>query len=264
MMRILDKLDKIGLEAVTAELCAAPKSDYDPAPALPADAAEKIKSFIGLGGDNQEKLAACRRTFAGIGIAEEGIDELAQLLAFLGEMDIPSDRVEIDFSIARGLDYYTGPVMETTLLDAPEFGSVISGGRYNNLVSRFTGKELPATGTSIGVDRLFAALTHIEALDRSTQTVSQVMVMRLDPVHDGDYLKMATELRRAGINAELCMVDDTTFKSQFNFAITRGVRYVIICGETEFEKQTVQVKDLETREQVEIGRDELTAFFDKA
>ncbi len=261
MMRILDKLDKIGLDAVAAELAAAPASEHDPRPCLSAPALARVTAFIGLAGDNREKLARCRQAFAGIPAAEEGIGELDRILDYLPSMDVPGEAVGIDFAIARGLDYYTGPVMETTLEDAPEFGSVISGGRYNNLVSRFTGKELPATGTSIGVDRLFAALTHIEALDRARQTVAQVMVMRLDGGHDGDYLKMATGLRRAGINTELCLVEDTTFKSQFSFAVSRGVRYVVICGESEFEKRTVQVKDLETREQVEIPLEGLAGWF---
>jgi histidyl-tRNA synthetase len=261
MMRILDKLDKIGLDAVAAELTAAPVSGHDPKPFLTASALEKITSFITLSGDNRQKLDQCRRTFAGIATAEEGIAELEQVLCHLAQMDISREDVDIDFHIARGLDYYTGPVMETTLADAPEFGSVISGGRYNNLVSRFTGKELPATGTSIGVDRLFAALNHIEALDRSRQTVAQVMIMRLDKDHDGDYLKMATELRGAGINTEISMVEDTTFKSQFNFAVSRGVRFVVICGESEFEKRTLQVKNLQTREQVEIPREGLVGWF---
>jgi len=261
MMRILDKLDKIGLDLVAAELGGAPTSDADPTPGLSSAEIEKIKKFIGIEGNNQEKLTQCRQTFAGIAVAEEGIDELERVLEYLAQMDISEDRVEIDFSIARGLDYYTGPVMETILVDAPDFGSVMSGGRYNNLVSRFTGKELPATGTSIGVDRLYAALVHIAAIDRSRQTVARVMIIRLVAGHDRDYLKIATELRQTGLNTELCLVEDTTFKSQFNFAISRGVRYVIICGEDEFEKQTLQVKDLETREQVEIARDKLTDFF---
>jgi histidyl-tRNA synthetase len=261
MMRILDKLDKIGIDAVVTELTAAPASALDPKPNLSAPSVEKIKTFITLSGDNREKLARCRQTFAGIAVAQEGIDELEQVLGYLPEMGVETEVVDIDFHIARGLDYYTGPVMETTLEDAPEFGSVISGGRYNNLVSRFTGKELPATGTSIGVDRLYAALSHIDALDKSRQTVAEVMVMRLTRDRDGDYLKMAAELRVAGLNTELCMVEDTTFKSQFNFAISRGVRFVVICGESEFEKRAVQVKDLQTREQVEIGRGELVRWF---
>ncbi len=196
-------------------------------------------------------------------MAEEGIDELRQILNYIAGMGIPSQAVDIDFSIARGLDYYTGAVMETILLDAPEFGSVFGGGRYNGLVSRFTGAELPATGSSIGVDRLFAALRHLEAIDCSEQTVTEVMVLRLEKDRDSDYLQIAADLRDMGMNAEVCLADDTTFKSQFNFAISRGMKFVIICGGNEFEKQTVQVKNLQTREQEEIPRNELINYFKK-
>ncbi|MDM8550672.1 histidine--tRNA ligase [Desulfobacterales bacterium HSG2] len=261
MMRILDKLDKIGLDKVLAELQAEPETALDAAPALSGDAIEKIRAFLNLKGNNEEKLSLCRTVFEGVSIAQEGIDELGQILEYVAGMGIPSEPLEIDFSIARGLDYYTGPVMETVLLDAPEFGSVFSGGRYNNLVSRFTGKELPATGASIGVDRLFAALSHLEAIDRSEETVAEVMVLRIEKDRDADYLRIATDLRSVGINTEISLADDTTFKKQFNFAISRGVKFVIICGGNEFEKGTIQVKNLQTRKQEEIPRDELMKYF---
>ncbi|MCP4352139.1 MAG: histidine--tRNA ligase [Desulfobacterales bacterium] len=261
MMRILDKLDKIGLDAVLSELQAKPKASSDPVPELSDSAIEKIKAFLDLKGNNEEKLVLCQDVFKGVDEAEEGINELRQVLEYTGSMEIPAEFVEIDFSIARGLDYYTGPVMETILLDAPEFGSVFGGGRYNDLVARFTGKELPATGASMGVDRLFAALSHLGLIDRTEHTVAEVMVMRLEKDHDTDYLKIASDLRTAGINAEISLLNDTTFKSQFNFAISRGVKFVIICGGNEFEKQTVQIKNLQTRVQEEISRNELVNYF---
>ncbi len=262
MMRILDKLDKIGYDKVLAQLGEEPKNSFDAAPNLSKEATEKVKAFLELKGDNDEKLVECKKVFSGIPIAEEGIDELSQIMEYLGVMSgIDTGSVDIDFSIARGLDYYTGPVMEMILSDAPEFGSVFSGGRYNNLVSRFTGKELPATGTSIGVDRLFAALDHLGTIDRSEQTVSQVMIMRIAPNRDLDYLGFADTLRNSGVNAELCLVEDLTFKRQFNFAISRGVKFIIICGENEFEKKTVQVKNLETRKQEEIPVDSMADYF---
>ncbi len=261
MMRILDKLDKIGLEKVLKELQAKPENPYFPSPNLSEQAAQSIRAFLELKGNNSEKIARCREVFEGIEIAREGLDELAQILTYLDSMEIPEEFVDIDFSIARGLDYYTGPVFETVLLDAPEFGSVFSGGRYNDLVRRFTGKGLPATGTSIGVDRLFAALSHLGVLDKSRQTVTEAMVLRLEKDRDEDYLKIASRLRRMGINAEVLMVEDASFKGQFNFAISRGVKYAIICGAFEFEKNTVQVKNLETRKQEEIPADQLEDYF---
>jgi len=261
MMRILDKLDKIGLEQMLSQLRSEPETPFDYAPSLSEEAVEKIRAFLSIEGSNEQKLELCKNVFKDIKIAEEGICELEQILQYLNGMGMPPEFFEIDFSIARGLDYYTGPVMETILLDAPEFGSIFSGGRFNNLVSRFTGKELPAVGTSIGVDRLFAALDHLGAIDRSEQTVTKVMIIRIAKNHDLDYLKIASDLRKIGVNAEVCLVDDTTFKSQFNFAISKGVEFVIICGENEFEQETVRIKNLQTRKQEEISKDKLWNYF---
>ncbi len=261
LMRILDKLDKIGIDRVLHELQVIPENPYLPAPQLTSEAAEKIKSFLAITGNNTQKIAQCRKLFQEIEIALEGIEELSLILSYLQSMDIPENFVEIDFSIARGLDYYTGPVFETVLSDAPEFGSVFSGGRYNDLVRRFTGKSLPATGTSIGVDRLFAALSHLGLVDKTRHTVTEVMILRIEQDQDNQYLKIASQLRRIGINTEISMVEDTSFKGQFNYAISRGVKFVIICGASEFEKKTVQVKNLETRKQEEIPRTELEKYF---
>ncbi|KPA17170.1 histidyl-tRNA synthase [Candidatus Magnetomorum sp. HK-1] len=260
MMRILDKLDKIGKNSVLKELKRPPETPEDPAPHLSDDAVARIASFLDIQGTNSEKIASCRKLFDGIEIAMEGISELEEILSYLEAMSISLDDIQIDFSIARGLDYYTGPVMEMELIDAPQFGSVFSGGRYNNLVTRFTGKELPAVGASIGVDRLFAALDYLKAIDRSQQTVTDVMIIRIARDHDTDYLNIAQTLRQAGIRTEISLIEDTTFKRQFNFAISRGVRYIVICGEDEFKKQSVQVKNLETRKQEELPLADLVSY----
>jgi len=263
MMRILDKLDKIGMDRVLKELQDPPEDDYSPSPCLSAESVENIRSFLSLKGDNSQKISQCREIFQGIDIAHEGLDELSSILNYLRSMKIPESYVDIDFSIARGLDYYTGPVFETVLLDAPEFGSIFSGGRYNDLVRRFTGKSLPATGTSIGVDRLFAALSHLGLLDKSRQTVTEVMVLRIEKDNDEQYLEIASRVRCMGINTEICMVEDTSFKGQFNFAISRGAKFVIICGVSELEKGTLQIKNLETRKQEEVSKADLGAYFEK-
>jgi len=260
MMRILDKLDKIGLDKVKNELKASPENSFDPSPCLSDNAVDKIISFISIKGNNEEKLDQCKNIFKDIVIAQEGINELYEILEYIKFMGTPVEFVEIDFSIARGLDYYTGPVMETILLDAMNFGSVFSGGRYNDLVKRFTGKELPATGASIGVDRLFAALKFLNVIDQPSNTVSDLMILRLDKNYDADYIEMASELRQIGLNVEFCLLDDTTFKNQFNFAIIKGVKYVLIVGENEFKNKTVQIKNLHSRVQEEINRDNLVSY----
>ncbi|MEI6378793.1 MAG: histidine--tRNA ligase [Candidatus Falkowbacteria bacterium] len=261
IFRILDKLDKIGLDQVLFELTQEPDSIFDPAPNLSSEAGEKIKSFINIDGDNYEKLIKAKTVFAGLSIAEDGIKELEQILGFTADLGVPSDKVLVDFGVARGLDYYTGPVMETSLLTAPEFGSVFSGGRYNNLMERFTGQELPAVGASIGVDRLFAALRQLGLLDVSRATITDVLVMRIADNLDSEYLEIAKIIRRCGLNTEVSMLEDRTFKAQFNFALGRGVKYAIIYGENESIKRTIQIKNLSTRKQTEINFSDLEIYF---
>ena len=260
MMRILDKLDKIGVDEVIKELRAASESEFDPRPNLSSDATEKIVQFLKLAGDNKTKINSCKDLFKSVDIAEEGLEELSQILSHVLIHRVPEEFVEVDFSIARGLDYYTGPVMETVLTDAPEFGSIFSGGRYNNLVAKFTGKKLPAVGASIGVDRLFAALSYLKKIDRSNLTVSHVMVLRLSKNRDHQYLEIVEMIREAGLNAELSLLESTTFHDQFNYALTRGVKHVVIVGDDEFSKNAIQIKDLVLREQKEIPKDQFKNY----
>ena len=261
MMRILDKLDKIGIDAVVEELQCKPDSEHDLALSLNDETIKKIKAFLSIKGDNAEQLKQCKEIFAGVQIAVDGINELAQILEYLKVFKIPQEFIKIVFSIARGLDYYTGPVMETVLNKAPEFGSVLSGGRYDGLVKRFTGKDLPAVGASIGLDRLFVALEHLNLIDKSEKTVSEVLVLRLMPEKDQYYMDIADQIRCLGVNVETCLLSDTTFRNQFNFALSRGVKYVVICGEDEFAKNVIQIKNLETREQKELSLDGLADYF---
>ncbi len=260
MMRILDKLDKIGLEKVIEELKADPTDECSPLPNLKDDAINKIKEYLALEGNNSELLAKCEKIFEGINIAQEGINELKQIIEYSKAMKVPENFIQINFSIARGLDYYTGQVIETSLLDAPEFGSVLGGGRYDGLVKRFTGQDLPAVGASIGIDRLFSAMKHL-GLIKGKKTLTDVIVLRLSQDKDIEYLELATKIRKQGFNTEICLLDDTTFKSQFNFALSREVKYVVICGDDEFTNETIQVKNTETREQVEIEKDKLREYF---
>lgn len=262
MMRILDKIDKVGLDKTLCELQRLPEDDFDPAPGLSSDSLGRIKSFLEIKGDNSQKLQFCHEIFGGVETACEGIEELRLIFGYLRAMGIPEQAVEVDFSIARGLDYYTGPVMETILLDAPQFGSIFSGGRYNDLVSRFTGQELPAVGASVGVDRLFSALKRLGRIDLARQTDTDVMVLKLIPEIDAEYLKIAAEIRSAGKKVEVCLFEDISFKAQFNFAVNRGVKYIVIYGENEFAKRVVQIKNLDTREQTEISMNGISEYFE--
>lgn len=261
VMRILDKIPKIGLDKVLAELQVVPENDYDPSPGLLPEAIEKISRFLEIRGNNSVKLDQAEVIFHKILIAQEGISELRQIVFYLSDFGVPEGVVEIDFSIARGLDYYTGPVFESFLIDAPEFGSVFSGGRYNDLVARFTGSELPAVGASIGVDRLFAALQQLELITVQAVTVAEALILRLVNDHDNYYLRLAKQLRSLGIKTELCLLEDTTFKAQFNFAISQNVRFVIIAGADEIHHNVIKVKNLFTREQIEVPVERISDHF---
>lgn len=263
IFRILDKIDKIGKEKVIKELEAKPDKKNPTAPNLDKNTTAKIKKYLSLKGNNWDKLKKAGEIFKGAKEAQEGIKELKEILDCLKNLKIDEKKIQIDFSIVRGLDYYTGPVMEAVLTDAPQFGSVFSGGRYDNLVSKFTGQNIPVVGSSIGVDRLFAALEYLGLVDKEQKTITEVMVLRLAPDQDKKYLEITQELREVGINTELSFLEDTTFKSQFNYALNQGVKYVLICGEEEFKKDTIQIKNLKTRKQTEVKRKELKKYFSK-
>lgn len=261
VMRILDKIPKIGLHFALDELTREPVNDFDLSPGLKSEDLQKLEEFLDICGSNSEKIAQAQALFQNISIAEEGLAELSEIIKYLDELAIPASAVEIDFSIARGLDYYTGPVFETFLFDALGFGSVFSGGRYNDLVARFTGQELPAVGASIGVDRLFSALRQLNVLKVEETTVSKILILRLSDKHDCYYLKLAERLRKCGQNVELSLLEDTTFRSQFNFAVSQGVNFVVIAGLEEIGSNKLKIKNLFTRQQDEIPESQLTEFF---
>jgi histidyl-tRNA synthetase len=157
----------------------------------------------------------------------------------------------LDLSIARGLAYYTGPVFEANLTAAPEFGSVFAGGRYDSLVSRFGGPEVPAVGASMGVDRLLAALTHLKRVQTS-KTMAQVLVTTMDASLTGEYLALTQELRRAGIRTEVHVGRPKKLGKQLQRADRLEIPYVLIMGGDEAARGVVTVKEMEVgREQAE-------------
>lgn len=180
----------------------------------------------------------------------EGVAELAQIAAMLAAMGVAEDRAIIDPSVVRGLGYYTGPVLEAELtfeiLDDKgrkrQFGSVAGGGRYDGLVERFTGQKVPATGVSIGVDRLLAAL-RAKGL-AGTEAHGPVVVTVMDRDRMADYQAMAAELRAAGIRAEVYLGNPKNFGNQLKYADKRGAPVAIIQGGDEAARGVVQVKDL--------------------
>ncbi|MEO5763225.1 MAG: histidine--tRNA ligase [Vicinamibacteria bacterium] len=248
VFRVLDKLDKIGIEKVRRELTTGYKDesgDTITGVGLQMEQVSRIEKFLAIKGESRDEvLVGVRDVFSGVEGAAEAIDPLEKISRHLKALDYHEDRAVIDLSIARGLAYYTGPVFEAVLLDAPEFGSVFGGGRYDDLVMRFLGERVPATGASIGVDRLLAALIKLGRTGTRKAT-AQILVTTIDPSLMDDYLAITYELRRAGVPTELYLGPESGLGKQIKYADRAGIPLVLILGSDEKTKGIVTLKDLE-------------------
>ncbi|WP_449042424.1 histidine--tRNA ligase [Paracoccus sp. (in: a-proteobacteria)] len=254
VLRTIDKFDKVG-ESGVRELLTTGRKDASGAEiegvGLDPAQAEPVLAFLtSKGATNAATLDNLRAAVGASAVGAEGVDELAQIAALLDAGGMGPDRVVIDPSVVRGLGYYTGPVFEAELtfeiLDDKgrkrQFGSVAGGGRYDDLVERFTGQKVPATGVSIGVDRLLAALR--EKGLAGAQAQGPVVVTVMDRERMGDYHAMAAELRAAGIRAEVYLGNPKNFGNQLKYADKRAAPVAIIQGTDEAARGVVQVKDL--------------------
>jgi histidyl-tRNA synthetase len=235
----LDKLPKNGREAVREEM--AEKAGATP------EQADRVLDMAETGGSNAEILARLHKDFGGNPKAAEGIARLRQLLDVAGRAGVPEERLRLDVSIARGLDYYTGTIYETFLTDLPKIGSVCSGGRYDNLAALYTKQSLPGVGASLGLDRLLAAMEELKLL-RKTGTPAPVLLVQFDPGYLADYESMARDLRREGIGVEV-FPDAKKIGQQLQYAERRGFRVALIAGPEEFAAGRWKVKDLTRREE---------------
>ncbi|MBM2846194.1 MAG: histidine--tRNA ligase [Bacteroidetes bacterium] len=254
VFRVLDKLDKIGLEGVTAELTIGRtdvSGDKIPGLGLSSTQVSHIKEFLALPtGRRREVLASLTGLFKGVVSAKVALGELHFICDSLDNLAIPEENVVLDLSVARGLDYYTGPVFEASLNDAPEFGSVFGGGRYDGLVERFLGRKIPAVGASIGVDRLFAALQKLGLVELAPST-AQVIVTVMEPSRIADYQKLTRELRQAGINTEMYLGDEMGLGKQLQYANRQQIPIAVIVGGDEFAKGEVTIKNLKLGAQLQ-------------
>ncbi len=254
VLRTIDKFDKVG-EAGVRELLGKGRLDasgaYIDGVGLSDEQAAPVLAFLTSKGDTAEKTLANLRAAVGDSvIGAEGVAELEEIASLLGAQGYGPDRIVIDPSVVRGLGYYTGPVFEAELTfeihdekgRPRQFGSVAGGGRYDDLVKRFTGQAVPATGVSIGVDRLLAAL---HAKGRiGGKAAGPVVVTVMDKARLADYQAMVGELRQAGIRAEVYLGNPKNFGNQLKYADKRGSPVAIIAGSDEFEAGQVQIKDL--------------------
>jgi histidyl-tRNA synthetase len=249
--RVVDKFDKIGTDGVLAELKRQPENAEDTgALGLSDEQAIKVRDFLQLVTLSKDKvLDGLKEFFAGSsGLGEEGVKELTEISEALTKLEIPSERWRIDLSVARGLDYYTGPVFETTLNEMPELGSIFSGGRYDGLTNRFMeNSNVPGIGASIGLSRLTVALKKLGLLPKK-DSVTEALVT-VSAGLEMEALKISQQLRTAGINTEIYFGQDYTFRAQLSYAAKKNILFVVIAGEDEIKSGIVQLKNMSTREQ---------------
>ena len=232
-LRIIDKIDKIGKEEVKKELREL---------GVKEDNIDYLIDFMQFDGSNEEKISNLKSLSILNETYQLGVRELEQVVNYLNET-IPSDAFKIDLTIARGLDYYTGTVYETSLVDYPKIGSVCSGGRYDNLAEYYTDKKLPGVGISIGLTRLFSQLLDAGIIKTDNVSVSDVLVIPMSD--DLKYaLKVTKNLRNNGIKTSICYLEKG-MKQKFKYANRINVPFVLVLGEDEEKNNLVTLKDMQ-------------------
>jgi histidyl-tRNA synthetase len=244
----IDKVEKIGTESVITEL----SERFDD------DVVALVQGYLDVTGDNHNRIRSLSHLLADTTAAEEGTDNLERVFSLLENAGYNQEQVQFDQTIARGLNYYTGIIYETQLKGMPRIGSVCSGGRYDNLVKDLGGPDLPAVGTSVGVDRLFTALHEMGKLDEA-KTPSEVMVVNFDSNFTGQYMKIASELRKAGVPTDI-NYDGGRLGKQLRGISKLGIPYAVIIGSTEMERKVAIVRDMNSGEQHEVPLENLTDF----
>lgn len=245
----IDKLDKIGLEKVNEELRAVGLSD---------EAVEKLQPIIALSGTNEEKLATMRSVLAGSEVGLKGVDEVAFVLETLAESNLRNP-IELDLTLARGLNYYTGCIFEVKALDV-QIGSITGGGRYDNLTGIFGMPGLSGVGISFGADRIYDVLTQLDLYPAATQAGAQLLFINFGPAEAAHCLRLAAATRRAGIATEV-YPDAVKMKKQMAYANAHHVPFVALVGEQEMAEGKVALKDMNTGEQTSLTLEELIERF---
>ena len=239
ILRIIDKIEKIGSNEVKEQLLELVKD---------AEKVDTIMKFIQIEGDTESKLAQLDN----LGITDEtfllGLEELKEVVKYIKLFNVPDNYYTVDLTIARGLDYYTGTVYETFLNKYKNLGSICSGGRYDNLAEFYTDKKLPGVGISIGLSRLFFQLEDNNIINANNETIADVMVVSIDNNNYETEIKIATNLRNAGINVQT-ITEDMKLKNKLKYANKLKIKYLIIVGEDEVKAGKVTLKDMITGEQ---------------
>ncbi len=279
IFRAIDKLDKIGRDGVMQELltrevggsrfAAADDDDSETPgrgprePFLSEDTATRLLDLVALRGPADEILADLRDTLGEIPLAATGITELTEIIDYLEALDVPAHCYQVDLSLARGLDYYTGPIFETEvgqLVNGRPIGSVTGGGRYDELLGMFTSRGQPATGTTLGIERLIDVLEELGGGDAgATRTITDVLVTVFDRDHLKDSLALAASLRRAGINTELPL-STRRLGAQLRQANQRGIPWAVFLGPDEVAAGQATIRDMRSGDQTTLPQTEIATF----
>lgn len=248
IMRIIDKLEKIGKENVIECLKDLKVED---------EKIDTIINFIEINGTTDEKLQALENLNFENETFKQGLEELKEVVKYVRIFGVPDKNFKVDLTIARGLDYYTGTVYETFLNDYREIGSVCSGGRYDNLAEYYTDRKLPGVGVSIGLTRLFYKLNELQAMKENKKSIAKVLVVSM--VEDkSKAVEVAANLRKENIETEVYL-EDKKIKAKFKYADRLSIPYVIVIGEEEIENNLVTLKNMETGSQETISLEEAIA-----
>jgi histidyl-tRNA synthetase len=238
VLRALDKLAKVGRDKVEAELVEGA--------GIGREQAVQVLNLASLSGSNEQILSDLAPFIHGSEAGERGVGDLAELVKAAGAAGVPPGRLDLDVGIARGLDYYTGVVFETFLRPLPQIGSVCSGGRYDDLAGLYTNLELPGVGASLGVDRLLEAMRDL-GMVKEVSTPAPVFIPLFEAARLGDYLALASKLRKAGFGVEVYS-DPKRLGQQLKYADRQGFRAALIIGGDEWAAETCQVKNLASGE----------------
>jgi histidyl-tRNA synthetase len=249
VLRALDKIAKVGPDAVCAEMA-------ETAGATAAQS-QAIVEFSQLTGSNAEILDRVEPMVTGTELGTRGVQQLREVLEGIAAGGVGDEFIKLDVSIARGLDYYTGTIYETFLGALPDIGSVCSGGRYDDLASTYTRSHIPGIGASLGLDRLLAAMEELGMLER-IEAPAPVFVAFFSQDRGPDYCRIAMDLRRAGIGAEV-YPQAKKLGEQLKYADRRGYRFALIIGDGEWASGTCQIKTLAAKTSEELPLDQLVA-----
>ncbi len=247
--RAIDKMDKIGLEGVRGELAER---------GIAQQGIEKILEILAISGSNTERFTQTGEILRESPAGLEGVQEMRDLSRYLEMYGIPDEAVLFDLTLARGLDYYTGPIFET-VVEEPKIGSITGGGRYDNLIGLFSGQQQPATGSSIGLERIITVMDELKMFPGNLRTPVQTLVTVFSDETLPYSIEITRRLRAAGIFTDL-YTGQSKLRGQFGLANDKGIPLVVIAGPDEQQKQAINVKNMDSGTQDTVGLNEAAAF----